>query len=56
LFTGAAEAIVALGDERGLTLFQDLSKKAGIPTQMIAAISGFEARLRAKLGPPRPTS
>jgi aminopeptidase N len=56
LFSGAAEAIVALGDERGLLLFQDLSKKAGTSTQMVAAISGFENRLRAKLAPTKPAS
>jgi hypothetical protein len=51
MFTGAAEAIVALGDERGLSLFQDLSKKAGTPAQMVTAMGGFETRLRAKLAP-----
>ena len=56
LFFGAAEAIVSLGDERGLALFQELSKKAGTPPQMVAAISGFESRLRAKLAPPKPAS
>lgn len=56
LFSGAAEAIIALGDERGLLLFQDLSKKAGTPTQMVAAISGFENRLRARLAPSKPAS
>jgi len=56
LFTGAAEAIVSLGDERGLAAFQQLSKKAGTPQQVVSAISGFEARLRAKLTPPKPAS
>jgi aminopeptidase N len=56
LFTGAAEAIVALGDERGLAAFQQLSKKAGTPPQVVSAISGFEARLRAKLTPSKPAS
>jgi aminopeptidase N len=56
LFAGAAEALVSLGDERGLALFQELSKKPGTSTQMVAAISGFESRLRAKLAPPKPAS
>ncbi len=56
LFTGAGEAIVSLGDERGLAVFQQLSKKAGTPPQVVSAISGFESRLRAKLTPPKPSS
>lgn len=51
LFFGEAEALVALGDERGLTVFQELSKKPGVPPQLSAAISGFESRLRARLAP-----
>ena len=56
LFFGAADAIVLLGDERGLALFQELSKKAGTPPQIVAAMSAFESRLRAKLTPPKPAS
>ena len=56
LFFGAAEALVSLGDERGLALFQDVSKKAGTPPQIVGAISGFETRLLAKLAPPKPAS
>jgi len=56
LFLGAAEAIVSLGDERGLAVFQELSKKTGTSRQIISAISGFETRLRAKLPPPKPAS
>lgn len=56
LFFGAAEAIVSLGDERGLAVFQELSKKTGTSRQIISAISGFETRLRAKLAPPKPAS
>jgi hypothetical protein len=56
LFTAAGEAMVSLGDERGLALFQQLSTKAGTPRQMVSAISGFETRLRAKLTPPKPAS
>jgi len=56
LFTGAAEAMVSLGDERGLALFKQLSTKTGMPRQIVSAISGFETRLRAKLIPPKPAS
>jgi aminopeptidase N len=56
LFFGAAEGLVSLADERGLAAFQDLRKKAGVPPQMVGAISGFETRLRAKLAPPKPAS
>jgi len=56
LFFGAAEAIVSLGDERGLAVFQELSKRTGTSAQIIAAISGFQARLREKLTPPKPAS
>jgi aminopeptidase N len=51
LVGGEAEALVALGDERGLAFFQELGKKAGTPPQVVAALSGYEARLRAKLAP-----
>jgi aminopeptidase N len=56
MFLGAGEAIVNLGDQRGLALFQELSKKAGTSPQMVGAMSGFENRLRAKLAPPKPAS
>ncbi|MDX6384952.1 MAG: hypothetical protein QOK48_2525, partial [Blastocatellia bacterium] len=56
LFLGAAEAIVSLGDERGLPLFHDLGKKPGTPAQMVSSITGFENRLRAKLASTKPGS
>jgi aminopeptidase N len=56
LFAGEAEALVALGDERGLSLFQELSKKPGLSAQIVAAFSRFEARLREKLAPAKPAS
>jgi len=49
LLFGAAEAIVSLGDQRGLAIFQELSRKASNSPQIVSAISGFESRLRAKL-------
>jgi aminopeptidase N len=56
LLFGAAEALVLLGDERGLAIFQELSKKAGTSPQIVGAISGFESRLRARLASPKPAS
>ena len=55
LFASQGEALVALGDERGLTLLQDLGKRPGLPPQLTAALSTYESRLRAKLAPPKPT-
>ncbi|HSP62653.1 MAG TPA: M1 family aminopeptidase [Pyrinomonadaceae bacterium] len=54
LLFGEAEALVTLGDERGVAFLQELSKKTGTPPQVAAALSGFEARLRAKLAPSQP--
>jgi aminopeptidase N len=51
LLFGEAEALVTLGDDRGIALFQELSKKTGTPPQVVEALSGFETRLRAKLAP-----
>jgi aminopeptidase N len=56
LFVGASEAIVIFGDERGLAVFQELSKKPGSSRQIISTLSDFETRLRAKLAPPKPAS
>jgi HEAT repeat protein len=51
LFASEAEALVALGDERGLAFFQGLSKAPGTSPQFAATLSGYEARLRTKLAP-----
>jgi aminopeptidase N len=53
LMFGAADALVTLGDERGLAVFQDMSKKAAASPQIVSGLSAFEGRLRAKLAPPR---
>ena len=45
-----AEALSIVGDERAVTLFQQLAKKPGISSQMAALIARFDARLREKLG------
>jgi aminopeptidase N len=54
LLGAAADALVALGDERGLALFEELKKKTGISPQIASAISGYESRLRARLAPAKP--
>jgi len=51
LFAGEANALVTLGDERGLGVFEELRKKAANSPQIVAAISNYETRLRAKLTP-----
>ena len=51
IVSGAANALVTLGDERGLGVFEELRKKAANSPQIVAAISNFETRLRAKLTP-----
>jgi aminopeptidase N len=49
LMNAAGEALVSLGDERALTTFQDLRKKAAAYSQVIAIVTGYESRLRGKL-------
>lgn len=53
---GAAEALVSLGDQRGLAIFQELSRKAASSPQLVSAMSSFEMRLRAKLTAAKPSS
>ncbi len=55
LLLGASEAMVSLGDERGVALFRELAKKAPTP-QMAATLSGYEARMLTKLAPAKPKS
>jgi len=45
-----AEALSVIGDERTVTLFQQLAKTPGISQQMAAILARFDARLREKLG------
>jgi len=56
VMTAAAEALVLLGDQRALTTFQELSKRAGTSPQIIATLSGYEARLRSKAVTAKPGS
>ena len=51
-----AEALSAIGDQRALTLFQQLAKKPGISPQMAAILARFEARLRERLGQAKPST
>jgi aminopeptidase N len=56
LMFGAADALVSLGDQRGLVIFQEMSKKAASSPQIVSALQSFEGRLRAKLAPQKSTS
>lgn len=56
LISNASEALVALGDERGIVAFQDLAKKAGDSPQLASALSSYEAQLRAKVMAAKPSS
>jgi aminopeptidase N len=49
LMTSAAEALIALGDERGLGAFQELKRKAAAIPDLVVMFSAYEARLRGKL-------
>jgi hypothetical protein len=49
-----AEALSIIGDERAVTLFQQLAKKPGLSPQMAAVIARFDARLRERLGQTKP--
>ena len=56
LLFGAGNALVQLGDERGVSAFDDLIKKAGPSSQFTATLNNFETRLKAKLTAAKPTS
>jgi aminopeptidase N len=46
LVVGSAEALVSLGDPRGIAVFEDVLKKAGDIPQLRAMLSQFQERLR----------
>ncbi|HYX30283.1 MAG TPA: HEAT repeat domain-containing protein, partial [Pyrinomonadaceae bacterium] len=52
----AANALVLLGDPRGVDVFEAAIKKAGPKSQFAATLTNFEQRLKAKLTPPKPSS
>ena len=54
LFSGAAGALVALGDPRGVAVFDDAIKKAGPSSQFGGSLANFQQRLKAKLAPAKP--
>ena len=54
MVSGAANALVTLGDERGLAVFGELRKKAANSPQVLTAIANYETRLRAKLTESKP--
>jgi aminopeptidase N len=54
LMFGAADALVSLGDEKGLLMLQELSKRAAGSPQIVSGLAAFESRLRAKLNPAKP--
>jgi aminopeptidase N len=56
LMTSAAEALIALGDERGIGVFQDLRRKSASLPDLVEAFSEYEARLRGKLAVQKPKS
>ncbi|MFN2578455.1 MAG: M1 family aminopeptidase [Pyrinomonadaceae bacterium] len=56
LLLGAADALVLLGDERGVSAFDQLIKKAGPSSQFTATLINFETRLKTKLMAPKTAS
>jgi HEAT repeat protein len=54
LFSGAAGALVALGDPHGVAVFDEAIKKAGPSSQFTGALTNFQQRLKAKLAPAKP--
>jgi len=56
LLTNAANALLLLGDERGVSAFDELIKKAGPSSQFTATLINFETRLKAKLTAAKPGS
>jgi aminopeptidase N len=56
LLTGAANGLVLLGDERGVTTFDQLLKNAGPSSQFTATLTNFAQRLKAKLAAAKPVT
>jgi hypothetical protein len=54
LVNSAGEALVGLGDQRGLATFQELARRANGSPQLASALTSYEARLRAKIGTAKP--
>jgi hypothetical protein len=45
----AGSALVFLGDERGLAVFDEAIKKTGASSQFTATLTNFRQRLKARL-------
>jgi aminopeptidase N len=56
LLVGAANGLMLLGDERGITAFDELLRKAGPSSQFTATLTGFEQRLKSKLASAKPAT
>jgi len=56
LVSTAANALVTLGDARGVAIFDEALKKAGPSPQFRAALTNYQQRLKAKLAPAKPGS
>jgi len=56
LVSTAANALVTLGDARGVAIFDEALKKAGPSQQFRAALTNYQQRLKAKLAPAKPGS
>jgi len=54
LMSGAAEALIALGDERGLAVFQGLRAQASSFPSLANRFSDYEARLRGRISGAKP--
>jgi HEAT repeat protein len=54
LLNAAANAIVQLGDPRGVTALEDLAKKAGTSAAFRASLTNFAQRLKTKLNSGKP--
>jgi aminopeptidase N len=55
LFQSAANALVTLGDPRGVAVFDEALKKAGPSSQFSQTLVNFQQRLKANLAPPKPS-
>lgn len=54
LAISAANALVTLGDARGVAIFDEAIKKAGPSSQLTGALTNFQQRLKAKLASAKP--
>ena len=55
LFQSAANALVTLGDQRGVAIFDEALKKAGPSSQFTQTLKNLQQRLKANLAPAKPS-